>query len=206
MNALTALQIKVSIHDGNIDVVEITPSVGLFRLCINELDSETLSDFIERIKRFHKHYSQQIIIAEGYGNEDRSIDPLLIAGFMILIVQREKDRNYPPAMLPTRHYVFGVWRCANKLKTEPQTMGRPKSHFATIKDAQLFLVEGLINCGPKKTEMLLDNCSTPAELFTVFFEDPSLITNINGFGDQFLDDNQQLLAANFVKPKNNNEN
>ncbi len=133
LNALTALQIKVSIHDGDIDVVEITPSVGLFRLCINELDSETLSDFIERIKRFHKHYSQQIIIAEGYGNEDRSIDPLLIAGFMILIVQQEKVGITPPAMLPTRHYVFGVWRCANKLKTEPQLWDAPNPILPRLK-------------------------------------------------------------------------
>ena len=151
-------------------------------------------------------YSQQIIIAEGYGNEDRSIDPLLIAGFMILIVQQEKVGITPTRDVADTALCIRSMAVREQIKDRAPTMGRPKSHFATIKDAQLFLVEGLINCGPKKAEILLDHCSTPAELFTVFFEDPSLITNINGFGDRFLDDNQQLLAANFVEPKNNNEN
>ncbi len=85
-------------------------------------------------------------------------------------------------------------------------MGRPKSHFATIKDAQLFLVEGLINCGPKKLKSYWIIVRLLLSYSLFFSEDPSLITNINGFGDRFLDDNQQLLAANFVEPKNNNEN
>jgi ERCC4-type nuclease len=86
----------------------------------------------------------------------------------------------------------------------------------SLKDKQIFLVEGLIDAGPKKAQRLIEEFGNPINVFDAIVKTGFEFTkngkvkgiqgplNIEGFGPKFVLENQKLLQEKMEENENGN--
>jgi hypothetical protein len=103
------------------------------------------------------------------------------------------------------------WAKRIQVRDMPPKIARVKGKQKTVWDAQQSLIEGLVNCGPAKAEMLMGKFTTPAELFTQIQEATIEYTRsgrvkgvngkmgeIEGIGPEFVIQNGELLQKKWA--------
>ncbi len=88
-----------------------------------------------------------------------------------------------------------------QIRDVPPILSRVKGKAKSLRKAQEILLEGLILCGPNKTKQLIKTFKNPLEILDAITNHPDQITAIKGFGDKFIQSNQQLLNSNFFISK-----
>jgi ERCC4-type nuclease len=181
-------------------VIEITKDAGIFLFNHDNFYNHELIELIEQYEEFTKKYKKQILIVEGWvkliSNADSKTLNLII-GLELYLAQR-----YHKGVIPTRSdsdlvLVIKSMAKREQIEDKPPTLARIKPKFATIFDAQKFIIEGLINTGPKKAEILINNLNTPFNIINNIIDDEDKVLSINGFGREFIKDNKILLLKNF---------
>jgi hypothetical protein len=82
-----------------------------------------------------------------------------------------------------------------QIEDNPPILGRVSKTTTYLWQAQEFLIEGLINCGPKKAQLLLEEFDSPYAIVEAIMKFPERILQIKGFGEKFIESNQNLLKS-----------
>jgi len=159
---LSELKIRVSQNHRVEDYIyEISDEVAvlLFSRNIGKGDPNRLYELIED---FFLDYPRGQIIYHKY---PRKQIPLALIGLFMKVFL-----DYGTGIVPTvntKHTAHVIRSLAKRVQIEdtPPSLSRVKPKFKTIADAQQFLLEGLIDCGPKKVKNLMKHAESPKEIF-----------------------------------------
>lgn len=126
-------------------------------------------------------------------------------------------------IIPTHDYTGTALLLKSLCKKEQLENGqivieRSNKKKFTLREKQLFLIEGLMNVGHKKANELLDKFINPENVFNAILESSVLYTKtgnvkgirgpmkvIEGFGPSFVKENKELLVGVFIDEKENDE-
>jgi len=192
-------------------VVEISENVAFCILSKVELP-KNMSDFSSlspKITAFLDEYDQPFLIVQMTPKAWNKMDSRVSLGLLGLFIRLFLEDNQ--GVLPTRHMndtALCIKSLAKRVQISdnPPVLARIKPKAKTLFDAQKTLVQGLMVCGPKKSESLCDIFASPLDIFlgiqqsSIFYTktgNPKGVdgefADIEGFSWSFLLENQELL-------------
>ncbi len=178
-------------------IAEVGEECGIFIILPN-FHLENISPTYEAIDEFLTDYPDGQIVCHTYPRD--TLDISAIGLFMKIFIE------FGTGVIPTinsDHTAYCIKSLAKRIqiKDKPPTMGRIKPKFKTIKDAQIYFVQGLYDCGPKKAEKLMKNYASIEDILHSFTAKPEeflmgttkSISRIKDFGPIFEKKNKKLL-------------
>src|SRR6056297_229395 len=176
-----------------------------------EMLPKRLSKFYEKNPRFN------FILVEGFyrfGSKNReainSIFPILLNQNCIELekIDTQTDNlsgfdfehvSLIPSVIPTRNYkdsAYCLKSLAHRVQVEDRSpsLGRVKTKMPKLDQAQLFFVEGFMQCGPKKAKALLNAFDSPKNIVEALMHQPENIEALKGFGPEFVEQNKKLFS------------
>lgn len=179
-------------------IIRIPPELVVMYLSADDLTGATSSDLIStRIRPFLENNPKRIIIFEGFHIIKEKKRTILAELTIDLFV------SYNLGIIPTRNAEDSM-QCLRSLarreqiRDQPPSLGRVKHKPGSLLDSQATLLEGLIQCGPKKQKELMAHFSNPLDVLESIVDTPEKILEIMGFGEKFVTQNQKLLTTNFL--------
>jgi hypothetical protein len=211
---LQEISCKIEYSDDLVpSVVEISEEVAFCILSKVELpkDMADFSVLSPKIHAFLDEYTYPFLIIQLTPKAWREMDSRVSLGLLGLFIRLFLgDRQ---GILPTRH-VKDTALCIKSLakrvqiSDKPPVLARIKPKAKTLFDAQKTLVEGLMLCGPKKSQSLCDIFASPLDIFLGIHQSSVIYTStgnpkgvegefsdIEGFSWEFLLQNQEMLAS-----------
>lgn len=179
------------------NVIGLPPNGWLFYLTGKDLTTAASQNRVrENIIQFGVSHPEGVIILENYtlfGEKKRQ----LFWDFLLGIYDHGGSQIL--AALPTKNTEESVMIIKSIAKREqiedrPPTIARPKNKSGMLADAQRHFLEGLLNCGSKKAEELLEVFDSPQAVIRAILYHPEKVMEIKGFGEKFLAQNTQLLG------------
>jgi hypothetical protein len=184
-------------------IIQIPPDLTVFYLTSDDLNHGSYQEFyINRIIPFLTQYPKRILLFEGFHLIKEKKQAFLAELTADLFL------NHHIGIIPTRN-TEDTMQCLRSLarreqiRDQPPHLGRIKPKSRTLLDSQATLLEGLLQCGPKKQKELISNFSDPISIFDAIVDTPEKILAIMGFGEKFIDQNQKLLNTNLLLKKSN---
>ncbi len=200
---------KKSLGKNILEIPAILPSLHgnngfIFYLSSDDFKTQTKRDnLLSAIQTFSSNFPQGIILIDAYnrlGVKNKQFVSSIPKILINLSSTLSKDNTlYIPPIIPTRNlsdccHFLRVFAKRLQVVDNPPTLSRVKSKPYLVYDAQKTLVEGLMNCGPKKAALLLKHFDSPREIIYAILNAPDLITSIKGFGKEFIEQNQEMLS------------
>ncbi|QEE17407.1 helix-hairpin-helix domain-containing protein [Promethearchaeum syntrophicum] len=180
-------------------IVQIPPNGGVLILKSKDLEGKSsMSNIQKKMQDFFKLIPNGVIIYENF-NQLGGIKRDLIQ--KILFNQIFNTESTFNGIVPTRkpsETALCIKSIAKREQIEdnPPILSRTKRKSKYLSDYQVFFIEGLLQCGPKKAKALLKVFNTPQEIINTILYDPDKISRIKGFGKKFIETNQKLLQGN----------
>jgi hypothetical protein len=197
--------------------LEVSSDTAFF-LIKKENIPHKFEDFIEfkkDLSRFLDYYQTRIILFQNYTKLIDKISPKIskaLSGLLMSIFF-----TYNSAIVPTRNAketAMCIKSLAKRIQIvdHPPIIARIKSKSETLFDAQQFFIEGLMQCGPTKACELCNQFESPIEIIQRIKEENLMYTRtgnlkpttegvfsgIEGFGPQFIGQNQEMLFSKQV--------
>jgi ERCC4-type nuclease len=196
--ALQQIVPHIEYQDLGKGIIRIPPELVVMYLSAEDLTGVTSSELLSnRIHPFLEKYPKRIILFEGFHlikDKKRAILAELTVNLFV---------SHNLGIIPTRNAEDSM-QCLRSLarreqiRDQPPSLGRVKHKPGSLLDSQATLLEGLIQCGPKKQKELMNNFLTPLEVLESIVDSPEKILEIMGFGEKFISQNQKLLTTNFL--------
>ena len=150
-----------------------------------------------QFQQFITKYAEGVVIVEGFerfGEKKRQFIQHLFLRFGV------ESPDHFPSFIPTRSVKDTVACIRSIAKREqrvdlPPPLSRVKSASKYLHKAQEFFIEGLLQVGNKKAQVLLNRFDTPWNIIQTLINDPEKIIEIKGFGQQFIAKNRPLLMS-----------
>ncbi len=175
----------------------------------------------EQLLRMKETYPKPILILEGLKDdvfENTGMNIKSIYGALAFISYKLEI-----AVIPTRNIedtAIVVERVAyrEQIKDEMPVLSRTAPKNMDIFQRRCFILEGLLNVGPRKAEQLIEKFETPFKVFEAIKFTKILYTSsgnpkgikgpldsLKGFSWKFLEENKDLIIGNKKKDKNSNK-
>lgn len=186
------LKVRIELETLGTNIISIPPRLGVLHLMAEDLDA-SIDTIKNTIEAFLKQFPEHVLLVEGltrFGQKKlQIIQELMLYLFL----------NYNLGMIPTRNLdetiacIIGLAR-REQLHDKPPQLHRVKPKARGIHDSQETLIEGFIQCGPTKAEILMHEFQSPMDIFESIINNSSKWKQIGGIGPQFLAQNQILLG------------
>ncbi len=203
---------KISYETKNLEVADIIISEDV------AIERKTGSDFIssiidgrlfEQLLLLIDTYPNPVLILEGFDYlalENTSMNLSSIYGALAYV-----SYKLGIAVIPTRNIddtVIVIERIAYREQIEDikPVLSRRAPKGMSIEERRVFIVEGLLDAGPKKAKILIEEFKTPYEVLNAIRNTNILYTktgtpkgidgpvsNLPGFGWKFIENNKELL-------------
>lgn len=196
------IEIPSLLHPSNTDA-----ALGVFWMNNHTFRQLSLVEIFEKIQGFMEKFPVHVILLENYEECETSCNPSILCGFWAYLVL-----NYESGCIPLRNeqdLILCLISLARReqIKDKAPSLARIKEKCENSKDFQRFFVQGLINCGEKKAEMLIQAFSSPFTLMEdLAINQGRKILKIEGFGPRFVADNIMLLTKNMANSVPHKEN
>ena len=180
-------------------IIQIPPNSGVFILKSKDLVGKSLiSNMEKKMKDFFNLIPNGVVIYENFNRLGGKKRGLIQQILFNQILNTELSFN---GIIPTRNpseTAVCVKSIAKREQIEdlPPILSRTKRKSKYLSDYQVFFIEGLLQCGTKKSKALLKIFDTPQEIINAILHDPDKISQIKGFGKKFIETNQKLLQNN----------
>ena len=89
-----------------------------------------------------------------------------------------------------------------QIEDKPPNLSRVSFSSVFMAKAQENLLEGLLHCGKVKAKLLLEKFDNPLVVFQAIMDDSNKVLEIKGFGEKFIQKNQQLIKDYFKQLNN----
>lgn len=201
LGELKDLQFHTEEGDLEVGTIFIPPKGCILHITSQDLSSETKTKTLqERITRFYHKFPWGVLIVEGFhrwGEKSTHKFQSIITDLFLTQIT-----NASPIFLPTRNVHDSaevIVRIAKREQIEdlPPALSRTNANTVLLADAQVYFIEGLLNCGHKKAKILLEKFDSPHKILRILQDHPEQIAGLKGFGQKFIDRNQELLSRIF---------
>ena len=163
----------------------------------------------EQMLRLKDTYADPILILEGLNDqvfENTGMNIKSIYGALSFV-----SYKLGISVIPTRNIedtVIVIERIAHREQVKDSTLilSRKAPNQLSKKERRSFIIEGLVDIGPKKASTLIEKFKTPYQVFKAIKRTEILYTrtgrikgikgpleNLTGFGPKFIEKNQKLL-------------
>jgi hypothetical protein len=197
LDEVQKFNVKIDFEPLGKGAIRIPPKMMLLHLSAEDFKDPNGHQLLtERLIPFISQNPNHAILVEGFHLFKQKKQELIASILPELIL------TYNTGLIPTRN-AADTAQCLRsiarreQIRDNPPTLGRVKAKAKTLQDAQEILIEGLIQCGPNKSKLLLNQFDCPNDIFESLINHPENIEAIKGFGKKFIKSNQDLLQKNF---------
>lgn len=163
----------------------------------------------EQLLRLKETYSKPVLILEGLNDEvfeNTGMNIKAIYGALAYISYKMEISTIPTRNLEDTAIVVERIAYREQIKDEKPVLSRTAPKNMDSFQRRCFILEGLLNVGPRKAEQLIEKFKTPFKVFEAIKYTKVLYTrtgnpkgiqgpldSLNGFGVKFLKSNKQLV-------------
>ncbi|WP_457559554.1 hypothetical protein [Candidatus Harpocratesius sp.] len=196
---LRNLGVNVSFSTISEKIFLIPPNGAVFLLNSNDLRPKKIDNLLKYIKQFLYQYPMGIIIAENFQRWGNSTNEKFQNLLLLLFFKVNRSSNILPTFIPSRKIEDSVeilLRIAHReqVSDKPPTLSRISGKNIYLANAQINFIQGLLNCGRKKAEKLLEIFDSPYTIIRTIIDEPNKIEEIQGFGSKFISQNRKMLS------------
>ena len=163
----------------------------------------------EQLSRLKETYSKPILILEGLNDEVFNNTGMKIQAIYAVLAKVSYVLGI--AVIPTRNLddtVIVIERIGyrEQIKKDSSLLSRKAPKSMTIEERRSFVIEGLVDIGPKKAKALIEKYKTPFNVFKALNKTKIEYTrtgnikgisgplkDLGGFGPKFVDKNKELI-------------
>lgn len=207
-NILQSIDVDVLYTRVGLHQIDIAPTGRILLLHTSNLTSKFGLDsmnhpFYREYLDFFNNFEHGIVIIERFHRFGILKQNIIQGILQTLYLDQVNIENFTfKGIIPTLNSedtAHCIKRYAYRIQVEDKTpvISRTSSASTFLWQAQENFVEGLLNCGKKKSRLLLQHFDSPKAILDAIVHEPNKILEIKGFGKQFILQNKKLLQEFF---------
>ncbi len=205
-------EIDLEVEQLDIADIVISKNVGIERKEGFDFISSIMDNrLFEQLERLKNTYPDSVLILEGlndevFGSTGMKIES--IYGALAYVSYKLKISVIPTRNLKDTLIVIKRMAYREQVEDKVHILARSTPKNMSMRDRRAFILEGLLDCGPKKAKLLIKVFNTPQNVFeairltSIIFtknnkpkgiEGPIKDIGLKGFGWKFIQKNKKLL-------------
>ena len=207
-------RLKVRVHEESLSVADYVVSnrIGIERKTGMDFVSSIIDGrLFEQLERLSSAYQAPVLVLEDFksGFERDGMRPASIYGAMAFVTQNLRIPIVPTIDLLGSAIFISRLAYREQIDNRSPILTRKAPKEMTLRERQIFFLEGLERTGARVAERLLEEFRSPMEVFKAIERTQIILTKtgnpkgitgplktIKGLGHQFVNQNKRILTSN----------